>query len=91
MLIKEANNNFIYFKEAWELTLVLSLRGFTNVFAITTSYRRSNNQRQTKDNKPIAYESKMLKCHEFNYPTHDHKLLAIVRALKRWWHYLLGS
>ena len=29
--------------------------------------------------------------HEKNYPTHDMELLAIIHALKKWHHYLLGQ
>ena len=39
----------------------------------------------------VAYGSRQLKNHEWNYPTHDMKLLAIVFALKIWRHYLYGE
>ena len=39
----------------------------------------------------IAYASRSLKRHEENYPTHDLELAAVVHALKKWRHYLLGS
>ena len=32
-----------------------------------------------------------LRKHEFNYPTHDLELAAVVHALNIWQHYLLGS
>jgi hypothetical protein len=38
----------------------------------------------------ICYESKNLKEHERNYDTHDMELAAIVHALKKWRHYLMG-
>ena len=38
----------------------------------------------------IAYDSRQLKPHEVNYPTHDLELAAIVFALKIWRHYLYG-
>jgi hypothetical protein len=38
----------------------------------------------------ICYESKKLKEHEKNYATHDLELAAIVHALKKWRHYLMG-
>ncbi|XP_069143317.1 uncharacterized protein [Solanum lycopersicum] len=40
------------------------------------------------DSKVIAYESRQLKIHEKNYPTHDPELAAVVFALKLWRHYL---
>lgn len=38
----------------------------------------------------IAYESRKLKDHELNYPTHDLELAIVVHALTRWRHFLLG-
>ena len=38
--------------------------------------------------KVVAYGSIQLKNHEYNYPTHDLDLMAIVFALKIWRHYL---
>jgi hypothetical protein len=38
----------------------------------------------------IFYESRKLKEHEKNYATHDLELAAIVHALKKWRHYLMG-
>ncbi|WVZ76361.1 hypothetical protein U9M48_024341 [Paspalum notatum var. saurae] len=39
----------------------------------------------------IAYASCQPWKHETNYPTHDLELLAVVYALKKWRHYLLGN
>ena len=36
----------------------------------------------------VAYDSRQLKNHEWNYPTHDIELAAIVFDLKIWCHYL---
>ena len=38
----------------------------------------------------IAYDSRQLKMHERNYPTHYLELAAVVFALKQWRHYLYG-
>jgi hypothetical protein len=38
----------------------------------------------------ICYESRKLKEHERNYATQDLELAAIVHALKKWRHYLMG-
>ena len=40
-----------------------------------------------QDGQVIAYESRKLKEHELNYPTHDLELAAIVHALVRWRHF----
>ena len=39
----------------------------------------------------VAYDSRQLKNHEQNYPTHDLELAAVVHALKTWRHYLIGN
>jgi hypothetical protein len=41
--------------------------------------------------KVIAYDSRQLKKHERNYPTHDLELVAVVFALMSWRHYLYGE
>lgn len=38
----------------------------------------------------VAYDSRQLKVHGKNYPTHDLELAAIMFALKIWRHYLYG-
>ena len=38
----------------------------------------------------VSYDSRQLKVHEKNYPTHDLELLAVVFTLKIWKHYLYG-
>jgi hypothetical protein len=44
----------------------------------------------TQNGHVICYESRKLKEHERNYVTHDLELVAIVHALKKWRHYLMG-
>ena len=39
----------------------------------------------------IDYESRKLKSHEVNYPTHDLELVVIMHALTKWRHFLLGQ
>jgi hypothetical protein len=39
----------------------------------------------------VCYESRKLKGHERNYATHDLELEAIVHALRKWRHYLMGK
>ena len=40
---------------------------------------------------PVAFFSKSLSPVERNYEIHDKEMLAIVRALEEWWHYLEGT
>ena len=44
-----------------------------------------------QDGRVIAYESRKLKDHEINYPTHDLELAAVMHALTKWRHFLLGQ
>ncbi|WVZ83319.1 hypothetical protein U9M48_030480 [Paspalum notatum var. saurae] len=44
-----------------------------------------------QEGRVIAYASSQLRKHEVNYPTHDLELLAVIYALKKWRHYLLGN
>ena len=44
-----------------------------------------------QEGKVVAYDSRQMKLHEKNYPTHDMELAAIVLALKIWRHYLYGE
>jgi hypothetical protein len=43
------------------------------------------------DRHPCAYLSKSLMKEQRNYDTRDRELLAILRALKEWRHYIQGS
>ena len=43
-----------------------------------------------QDGPVIAYESRKLKDHELNYPTHDLELPSMVHALVHCRHFLLG-
>ena len=43
-----------------------------------------------QDRRVISYESRKLKDHELNYPTHDLELATIVHVLVRWRYFLLG-
>ncbi|KAG8501196.1 hypothetical protein CXB51_003286 [Gossypium anomalum] len=44
-----------------------------------------------QEGRVVAYASRQLKPHEWNYPTHDLELAAFVFALKIWRHYLFGE
>ena len=44
-----------------------------------------------QEGRVIAYESRKLKNHEINYPTHDLELAAVMHALTKWQHFLLGQ
>ena len=50
-------------------------------------------QQSTVDGKwhPIAFYSKSLSSMEWNYEIHDKEMLAIIRALEEWRHFLEGA
>jgi hypothetical protein len=41
--------------------------------------------------RPVAFYSKSLNDVQRNYVIHDKEMLAIVRALEEWWHFLEGA
>jgi transposase InsO family protein len=43
------------------------------------------------EERVIAFESKKLSPAETRYPVHDREMLAVIYALKKWRHYLLGA
>eukprot|EP00253_Pinus_taeda_P022101 PITA_22101 len=43
-----------------------------------------------QEGRVIAYESRKLKEHEQRYSAYDLELVAVIHALKMWWHYLMG-
>ena len=43
------------------------------------------------DRHPCAYISKTFSPTKRNYEIYDRELLAIIRALEEWWHYIQGS
>jgi len=50
-------------------------------------------QQSTTDGKwhPVAFYSKFLSSVEQNYEIHDKEMLAIIRALEEWRHFLEGA
>ena len=44
-----------------------------------------------QDGKVVAYDSRQMKSHEQNYPTHDMELETVVFSLKIWRYYLYGE
>ena len=88
---KECKESFNNLKIALAKEPVLKLPDFTKLFTVTMDASgQAIGGVLTQEGHPVAYESRKLRIHELNYPTHDLELLAVVHALKLWRHYLLG-
>ena len=87
-----AEEAFILLKGALISDPILALPDFSKPFLVTTDASgQAIGGVLSQERRPIAYESRKLRTHELNYPTHDLELLAVVHALKMWRHYLLGN
>lgn len=80
---KECDESFNALKHALVNAPVLKLPDFTKTFIVTTNAcGQAIGGVLTQDGHLVAYESRKLRIHELNYPTHDLELLAVVHALK---------
>ena len=43
-----------------------------------------------QEERPIAFESRLIKGKYLHKAIYENEMLAILRALKRWWPYLMG-
>ena len=87
---EDAEQAFILLKEALISDPILALLDFAKPFLVTTDASgQAIGGVLSQEGRPIAYESRKLRTHELNYPTHDLELLAVVHALKIWRHFSL--
>jgi transposase InsO family protein len=93
----EAEEAFYTLKEAFTKKPVLQMADQTKPFEIESDASKYASgailtQKDINGNRhPIAYLSKSFSPTERNYEIHDRELLAIIRALEEWRHYLEGS
>ena len=93
----EAQTSFDNLKQLFLSKPILQLPDFSKPFAIATDASRNTSSAillQTDSNgdwHPCSYLSQTFSPAERNYDIYDKKLLAIIRALKSWRHYLHGS
>jgi hypothetical protein len=78
-------------------TLLMILKPFRLKQTVWTTQQEEffpNNLRMTSDDlkwHPIAFYSKSLNTVEHNYNIHDKEMLAVMRALEEWRHFLKGA
>ena len=88
-----AEEGFRRLKETLNSVSILALPDFSKPFMVTTdASRQAIGGVLTQEGKPITFESRKLRDHKLNYPTHYlEQLVVVVHALKIWLHYLLGN
>ena len=76
----EAQESFETLKQALVSAPILKLPDFSKDFIVTSDASGlAIGGVLTQEDRPTAYESRKLRTHELNYPTHDLELLASTR------------
>ena len=94
---RSCNNTFTTLKAAFTSQPVLHLPNLSAPFAISTDASKHASggvllQRDINNEwRPCTYLSQTFGPAECNYDIYDQELLAVMRALDAWRHYLLGS
>ncbi|WVZ63489.1 hypothetical protein U9M48_013116 [Paspalum notatum var. saurae] len=89
---KERQNAFDELKIRLTTAPVLTLPDLTKSFTVYCDASKEGlGCVLMQEDKVIAYDSRQLRKHEVNYPTHDLELAVVVHALKIWRHYLFGN
>ena len=94
---KEQDDAFVKLKEIFISAPVIKMLDITQPFFVMTyaSLTASGGVLMQKDANgdlhPCAYHSATFSPAERNYDIYDKELLAIIQALKEWWHYLTGT
>jgi len=89
-------NAFNSLKNALSSAPVLAIPNDSLSYVVTTdasgyAVGATLSQDQGKGLQPIAFMSHKMLPAERNYPVHEQELLAVIRALQEWRHYLHGS
>ncbi|KAJ3689395.1 hypothetical protein LUZ61_018559 [Rhynchospora tenuis] len=88
----QAQQSFENLKKAMTEAPVLTLPDYTKQFVIETDASALGmGAVLMQDNKPVAYLSKSLGLKNQALSTYEKELLALITAVKKWKHYLLGQ
>lgn len=89
--IKEATEAFMALKYALTNTPILALPNFSKVFSVETDASGTGlGAVLTQDGHPIAYYSQVLGVRNRLKSIYEKELMAIVLAVRKWRHYLMG-
>jgi hypothetical protein len=88
----DCEKSFQHLKKLLKSALILRIIDPEEEFIVcTNAYNEGLGGVLSQNGFVICYESRKLKDHERNYATHDLELAAIVHALRKWRHYLMGK
>lgn len=89
--LNKAQSSFEKLKKALTTAPVLTLPDpEKDKLVVTDASKIATGAVLMQEERVIAYDSRKMNDAETRYPTQDQELLAVVRALKIWRHYLLG-
>jgi ribonuclease HI len=78
-------------KQLLTSTLILNIADPNKDYVSTDACKEGLGGVLSQEGFVVCYESQKLKEHERNYATHDLELAAIIHALRKWRHYLMGK
>jgi hypothetical protein len=89
---KECENSFQQLKQLLTSAPILKVADPDKDYVVCTDvYKEGLGGVLSQEGFVICYESRKWKEHEKNYATHDLELEAIIHALRKWRHYLMGK
>jgi hypothetical protein len=87
----DCEKSFQQLKQLLTSAPILSIEDPKEDFIVCTDACKGRGGFLSQNGFVICYESRNLKEHEKHYATHDLELAAIVHALRKWRHYLMGK